>query len=72
LFLVGVLAIVLLVRPAPPLVVLAFIPALARTAWRLARPVKKVNLKRIGVLEIVYSLFYAVFLVITFRGSAMQ
>ena len=46
---------------------LIFAPVLGRSFWHLARPVEKINLKRIGVTEIIYSLVFLVFITLTFR-----
>ncbi|MFL6216546.1 MAG: YwiC-like family protein [Blastocatellia bacterium] len=49
------------------LTLVAFAPVLGRSFWHLARPVEKINLKRIGVTEIIYSLVFLVFITLTFR-----
>lgn len=46
---------------------IAFAPALARSFWQLAKPAADLNLRLIGVMEIVYSLVFLVFITITFR-----
>ena len=50
-------------------VFLAFAPVLARSFWSLARPSGELNLRRIGVAEIVYSLFFLAFITLTFRPA---
>lgn len=42
----------------PLFALVAFAPVLARTFWRLVKPVRQVNLTRAGILEIVYSLIF--------------
>jgi hypothetical protein len=46
---------------------IAFAPVLGRSFWYLFKPSTQLNLKRIGVLEIVYSVVFLVFLTLTFR-----
>lgn len=48
---------------------IAFAPVLARTAWSLFKPSSQLNLKRIGIAEIIYSLIFLIFTVVTFRIS---
>lgn len=50
-------------------VLFAFIPVLSRTVWQLAKPGGKTNLKRVGVLEIVYSVVFLVFVTLSFRAG---
>jgi len=50
-------------------VLFAFIPVLSRTVWQLARPGGETNLKRVGVLEIVYSVVFLVFVTLSFRAA---
>lgn len=45
----------------PPLVLIGFVPLWVRTAWSLARPPARLDLRRIGVLEIFYSLTFLLF-----------
>ena len=45
----------------------AFSPVLARSFWHLARPVRRINLRRVGWLEIVYSVVFLIFTALTFR-----
>ena len=45
----------------------AFTPVLGRTFWSLFKPARQINLKRIGVLEIIYSVVFLVFITLSFR-----
>ena len=45
----------------------AFSPVLIRSFWQLAKPANQTNLRRLGVLEIIYSLVFLVFITLTFR-----
>jgi hypothetical protein len=49
-------------------VLIAFAPVLARTLWSLCKPVTQVNLKRAGVLEIIYAMIFLGCLVLGFRA----
>ena len=51
----------------PLFALIAFLPALVRAFWGLLRPAQQLNLKRIGVAEIIYSLLFLVFVTLTFR-----
>ena len=44
-------------------------PVLSRTVWQLAKPGGKTNLKRVGVLEIIYSVVFLVFVTLSFRAA---
>lgn len=44
----------------------AFAPVLLRSFWRLVSPIRRVNLRRVGWLEVVYSIFFLVFTTLTF------
>lgn len=46
----------------------AFCPVLIRSFAQLIRPASQVNLRRAGVLEIVYSLVFLFFITLTYRG----
>jgi hypothetical protein len=46
----------------------AFAPALLRAFWSLLKPAGQLNLRRIGVMEICYSLVFLIFMAIAFRG----
>jgi hypothetical protein len=46
---------------------IGFAPVLGRSFWHLAKPANQINLKRIGVLEIIYSVVFLVFITLTFR-----
>ncbi|MFN0085470.1 MAG: YwiC-like family protein [Blastocatellia bacterium] len=48
---------------------IAFTPVLARTFWSLGMPVASVNLKRAGILEIVYSLLFLAFVALGFSAD---
>jgi hypothetical protein len=45
----------------------AFSPVLIRSFWHLARPVRRINLRKVGWLEIVYSVVFLIFTTLTFR-----
>ena len=45
----------------------AFAPVLTRAFWYLARPVRRINFRRVGWLEMVYSLVFLVFTTLNFR-----
>ena len=45
----------------------AFSPVLVRSFWHLARPVRRINLRSVGWLEIVYSVVFLIFTALTFR-----
>lgn len=45
----------------------AFAPVLTRSFWYLARPVRRINLRRVGWLEMVYSLVFLIFTTLNFR-----
>jgi hypothetical protein len=45
----------------------AFAPVLGRTLWFLIKPVNRVNLRRLGLLEMAYSLFFLLFMAVSFR-----
>jgi hypothetical protein len=45
----------------------AFAPVLGRSFWQLLKPAAKLNLRRVGVLELVYSVVFLVFITLTFR-----
>ena len=49
--------------------VVAFAPILGRSFWHLFRPTDRINLKRIGVTEIAYSVVFLVFITLTLRMS---
>src|SRR5215216_789588 len=48
-------------------ILIAFFPVLARSFWQMANPAEKLNLRRVGVLELVYSLVFLIFITLTFR-----
>jgi len=51
------------------LALVAFAPALTRSFWQLAKPAAGLNLRRIGVMEIIYSLVFLAFITMTFRAA---
>ena len=55
-----------------PLGLLAFLPILGRTTWSLLRPPLRLDLKRTGVLEILYSLFFLVFAWLALRVGGSE
>jgi len=56
-------------RSLPLFALIAFAPVLARTFWSLLKPARNLNLKRIGIAEIVYSVIFLIFATLTFRFS---
>ena len=66
-FLLGALIVFAITGNLNLLALVAFAPALARSFWELAKPAAGLNLRRIGVLEIVYSLVFLIFITMTFR-----
>lgn len=69
----GFLLLALLVLPLTGnlhhFVLIAFMPVFCRTFWSLIRPARRVNLARSGVLEIVYSLVFLIFIALSFRSA---
>jgi hypothetical protein len=49
------------------LVLVAFAPALMRSLWYLTKPVRRINLRLVGWLEVGYSVVFLVFITLTFR-----
>jgi len=47
----------------------AFVPIITRAFWRLIKPATRLNLVRAGILEIVYSLVFLVFVALSFYGA---
>jgi YwiC-like protein len=45
----------------------AFAPVLTRSFWYLARPARRVSFRRVGLLEMVYSVVFLIFTTLTFR-----
>ncbi len=66
-FLLASLAALAVTRSLPLFVLIAFAPVLARTLWSLLKPAESLNLKRIGMTEIIYSLIFLLFTTLTFR-----
>jgi len=56
-------------RSLPLFLLIAFAPVLARTAWSLLKPSNQLNLKQIGIAEIIYSLIFLIFTAMTLRHS---
>ena len=55
--------------PAPQAVALAYAPALLRALWGWVRLSNRLpSLKRVGIAEIVYSLWFAAWLAAALRG----
>jgi hypothetical protein len=48
---------------------LGFVPVVVRASWALARPAPRLNLKRIGVMEIIYSAVFLVLMTLTFKSA---
>lgn len=48
-------------------VLAAFSPVLTRSFWHLAKPVRRIDLRKIGIQEIVYSVLFLIFTTLTFR-----
>jgi hypothetical protein len=67
LFLIAALVLLAVTGNTNFFVLVAFAPVLTRTLWQLVRPAGQTSLKRIGVLEIVYSVFFLVLVTIGFR-----
>jgi hypothetical protein len=68
-FLFAALLVFALTRSLNIFVLIAFAPVLVRAAWHLLRPAGQLNLRRIGILEIVYSVIYLIFLTLGFSLS---
>lgn len=49
--------------------VIAFAPILARAFWSLFKPAGQVNLKRAGILEIVYAVVFLILVALSFRAA---
>ena len=45
----------------------AFAPVVTRASWSLIKPGGQLNLRRLGLLEIVYSVVFLIFITLTFR-----
>lgn len=66
-FLLLALAALFMAGNLPLFILIAFAPVLARTFWSLLKPVTQVNLKRAGILEIIYSVLFLIFVTLGFR-----
>ena len=51
------------------LALLAFAPAITRASWSLVKTSGRLDLKRLGLLEIVYSVVFLIFIALTFRNA---
>lgn len=67
-FLLCSLAALAVTRSLPLFALIAFAPVLARTLRSLLKPESHLNLKRIGIAEIVYSVIFLIFTTLTFRS----
>jgi hypothetical protein len=65
-FLLGALALLFLSGNLRLFAMVAFAPVLARAFWRTFKPATRVNLTRAGILEIVYSLVFLLFIALSF------
>ena len=68
-FLLASLLALALTRSLPLFALVAFAPVLARTGWSLLKPARTLDLKRIGIAEIVYSVIFLIFITLTFRSA---
>jgi hypothetical protein len=66
-FLLGSLVLLSLTGSLSLFALAAFSPVLIRSFWYLARPVRQINLRMVGWLEIVYSVVFLVFITLSFR-----
>ena len=65
--LLGSLVILALTGSLNVFAAVAFAPVLIRSFWYLARPVRHINLRTVGWLEMVYSLVFLIFTTLNFR-----
>ncbi|MFY9555550.1 MAG: YwiC-like family protein [Blastocatellia bacterium] len=66
-FLLGALVVLVLTGSLNLFALAAFLPVIIRSFWRVARPVHRVNLRRVGWLEVIYSMVFLIFTTLTFR-----
>ncbi len=66
-FLLASLMALAFTRSLPLFALIAFAPALARTMRSLLKPERHLNLKHIGIAEIIYSIIFLIFTTMTFR-----
>jgi YwiC-like protein len=66
-FLLAALSILALTGSLNLFALAAFLPVIARSFWHLASPVRKINLRRVGWLEFIYSIVFLIFITLTFR-----
>jgi hypothetical protein len=69
-FLLAVLLGLTLTRNLPLLALVAFAPVLARALQGLLRPARQLNLKRVGIAEIGYSMIFLIFATLAFRWAS--
>ena len=50
---------------------IAFAPALGRAFWTMFKPAVRLNLKRVGTFELVYSMIFLVFVTLSFSGAGL-
>src|SRR5262249_18457305 len=67
--LVSLLALAL-TRSLPLFALIAFAPVMTRAFWSALKPARQLNLKRIGIAEIIYSLIFLIFVTLSFRVTA--
>lgn len=51
------------------LALVAFAPAMTRASWSLVKTSGRLDLKRLGLLEILYSIIFLIFITLTFRSA---
>ena len=68
-FLLAALLVLALTGSLNLFALVAFAPVLARSFWQLIKPATQLNLRRIGVLEIVYSVVFLVFITLSLRAG---
>jgi hypothetical protein len=67
-FLLGSLLALAVTHSLPLFALIAFAPVLARTLRSLLSPEPRLNLKQIGITEIIYSIVFLIFTTLTFRS----
>jgi hypothetical protein len=66
-FLLGSLVLFSITGSSSLFALAAFLPVLIRSFWYLARPVRQINLRMVGWLEVIYSIVFLIFITLTFR-----
>jgi YwiC-like protein len=66
-FLLALLLVLTLTGDLSAVGFIAFVPIMTRSFWHVAKPVRKINLQRIGWLEMAYSLVFLIFTTLNFR-----